>query len=40
MDDNVEALLVTDNFLKGKTLDSRKINISLIDRVKQTGGKL
>jgi len=40
MDDNVETLLITDDFMKGKTIDSRKLNIKVVERVKSTGGKV
>lgn len=37
-DNNIESLMLTDNFLRGKTVACRQMNIKLIEEVKRTGG--
>lgn len=37
-DNNIENIMITDNFLRGKTVACRQMNIKLIEGVKSTGG--
>jgi len=39
-ENNIHVLLITDNFLKGKTIETRQSNVQLLDRVKHSNGKV